>query len=314
MAKQMIENLKPGEPLDSTFMVREANLRTARNGSTYLNATLCDRTGHIGAKLWDASDALAGSIAVDDFVHVKGKVESYQNQLQINIRSITRADTEGLRLGDFLPQSARNPVEMMQEMRGILATIQDPDLKALVDVFLSDEKFCAAFRTAPAAMRNHHSYLGGLLEHTLSMAQASVKLLEHYTDLRRDILLTGVFLHDIGKIQELTYKRTFRFSSAGNLVAHVVLGVLMVEERVRKLPEFPEDKLNMLRHMILSHHGAFEFGSPRLPMFAEAMALHYIDNLDAKLKDFSDIIGQDQGADPEWTNYSQRLARKLYKG
>ena len=314
MTKQMIANLHPGEPVDATFMVEQASLRTARNGSTYLNAVFCDRTGRIDGKLWDASEALARSIAVDDFVHLKGKVESYQNQLQINIRSITRAETESLRLGDYLPQSERNPGEMMEELQSILATVEDADLKALIDDFLSDETFSAAFRTAPAAMRNHHAYLGGLLEHTLSMAQVAVRLLDHYTDLRRDLLLAGVFLHDIGKTRELVYNRTFRFSSTGNLVAHVVLGVLMLEEHARKRTEFPEEKLDMLRHMILSHHGALEFGAPRLPMFAEAMALHYLDNLDAKLKDFSDIIAEDQSADPEWTDYSRRLERRLYKG
>ena len=314
MAKQMIDAFRPGEPVDSTFMISEAALRTARNRSTYLQVTLCDRTGRIVGRLWNATEALVHSIAVDDFVHVKGKIESYQNQLQINIRSITRADTEGLRLGDFLPQGENDPGEMMKEMTNILATIEDPDLRTLVDAFLSDKEFCASFRTAPAAMRNHHAYLGGLLEHTLSMAQVAVKLLDHYSDLRRDLLLTGVFLHDIGKTQELVYKRTFRFSNAGNLVGHVILGVLMLEERVREFPEFPEDKLNMVRHMILSHHGALEFGAPKLPMFAEAQVLHYIDNLDARLKDFSEIIAQDQSADPEWTDYSKRLERKLYKG
>ena len=313
MAKQMIDELQPGQPVDSVFLVGEASVRTTRTGNSYLNVLLRDSTGHIPGRLWEVSEPFASSIAQDDFVNVKGKVETYQNQLQINIKMLTRADTEGLRLGDFLPQSEHDPAQMMKELQKILKQIEDPDLKALVKSFLDDEAFCAAFRTAPAAMSNHHSYLGGLLEHTLSMMKATQKLLEHYTELRRDLLLTGVFLHDVGKTRELTYRRTFKYSTPGQLVGHLVIGLLMLDEHVAQLEDFPEEKLNMLRHMLLSHHGSAEFGSPKLPMFAEAQALHYIDNLDAKLKDFSDIIADDRNADPDWTDYSRRLERRLYK-
>jgi len=314
MAKQEVAKLQAGEPVDSAFMVQESNLRTARNGSSYLHIVLSDRTGSIQCRLWDATEALAGSIAVDDFVQVKGKVESYKNDLQITIRSITKADTKDLRLGDFLPQSENDPGAMMKELGEILAQIEDADLKALIDSFLADKELCAAFRTAPAAKTNHHAYLGGLLEHTLSMARLSLRVCEHYPHLRRDLLLTGVFLHDIGKTRELVYRRTFRYGTAGNLVGHIVISVLMLDERVRELPDFPETKLNMLRHMILSHHGQYEYGSPRLPMFPEALALHYIDNLDAKLKDMAQLIEADRGSDPEWTARSWLFGRQLYKG
>ena len=310
----MIEDLQPGRPVDSVFLVSEATLRTARNGSSYLSVTLCDHTGRISGRQWDVSEAFADSVKPDDFVNVKGKVESYQNQLQIIIKVITRADTDTLRLGDFLPQSEREPAAMMKELRGILQQIEDPDFKRLVEAFLEDKEICAAFRTAPAAMVNHHAYLGGLLEHTLSMMKAALKLLEHYTDLRRDLLLTGIFLHDIGKTRELLYRRTFKYSTPGNLVGHVTIGVLMLDEQARQLDGYPEEKLNMVRHMLLSHHGTSEFGSPKPPMFAEALALHHLDNLDAKLKDFADIIAEDRNADPEWTDRSWRLDRRLYKG
>jgi len=314
MEKQMVAGLRPNEPVDAIFMVANVQIRTTRAGSTYLNVKLQDRSGQIEGKLWDASEAFAATIQGDDFVRVKGRCESYQNQPQINIKTMTKADTDGLRLGDFLPQSQHDPVQMLRELTDILATLEDKDYKALVELFLKDKDFCADFRTAPAAMANHHSYLGGLLEHTLSMMRVAIKISEHYTDLRRDLLLAGVFLHDIGKVEELSYRRSFQYTTPGNLVGHIILGVLMLEERVKELPDFPQDKLNMLRHMILSHHGQYDFGSPRLPMFAEAMALHYLDNLDAKLKDISDIIAEDSGINAEWTDYSRRLERKLYKG
>jgi 3'-5' exoribonuclease len=314
MGKQMVGALRVGEPVDSVFLVAECALRSTRAGGSYLNLVFQDRSGQMVGRLWDATEAFAATIAVDSFVHVKGKVESYQNQLQLNVRTITRAETEGLHLGDFLPQCERDPAEMMRELTAILAQIQDPDYKAVMDAFLSDKDFCADFRTAPAAVQNHHAYLGGLLEHTLSMAQMAVKVIEHYPSLRRDLLLASVFLHDIGKTRELSCKRTFRYTDAGNLIGHITIGVLMLEDRARALPNLPEDKLNMLRHMILSHHGELEFGSPKLPSFAEAIALHYLDNLDAKLKDFAETIAEDKNADAGWTDFSYSLKRRLYKG
>ena len=227
MPKQMIADLRPGEPVETTFLLAESALRTTRNDKTYLTATLTDRTGRIEGRLWDATEALAGSLAVDDFVFVKGRAESYRNELQVNIRSITRADTDSLRLGDFLPQCPRDPQEMLAELKQILEPVQDKDYRALLDAFLADEALMRGFVSAPAAVKNHHAYLGGLLEHTLCMAGLAEKVLAQYASLRPNLLLTGVFLHDIGKVRELACKRSFRFTTPGNLVGHIVLGVLI---------------------------------------------------------------------------------------
>lgn len=313
MPKQMIADLQPGEPVEAAFLLAESALRTTRNDKNYLTATLTDRTGRIEGRLWDATEALAGSLAVDDFVFVKGRAESYRNELQINIRSITRADTDGLRLGDFLPQSSRDPQEMLAELKQILEPVQDPDYRALLDMFLADEEFVRGFVSAPAAMKNHHAYLGGLLEHTLSMAGLAEKVLAQYASLRPDLLLTGVFFHDIGKVRELACKRSFRFTVSGNLVGHIVLGVLMLEEKARALEGFPEEKLNLLRHLILSHHGEMQYGAAKRPSFAEAFALHHIDNLDAKLKEVAEILEADKTADSDFTEYSRLLETRLYK-
>jgi len=160
---------------------------------------------------------------------------------------------------------------------------------------------------------NHHAYLGGLLEHTLSMARVAVFVAEHYPDVRRDILLTGVYFHDIGKTRELQYNRTFQFSQAGNLLGHLTQGVLMIHEKAATLEDFPEEKLNVVAHLVLSHHGLREYGSPVLPMTAEAFALHYVDNLDAKMRDVTDIISADQNAHSDFTQYHRRLERRLFK-
>jgi len=313
MAKQMIADLQVGEPGDSVFLGAESSLRTTRNDNAYLSVKLSDRSGRVEGRLWDAGEALAGSIAVDDFVHVKGRAESFRNEIQINIRTITRADTDKLRLGDFLPQSEHDSKEMFAELKEILERVEDADYRALIDAFLSDEGFVRGFVSAPAAMQNHHAYLGGLLEHTLSMARLALALVEHYGELRQDLLLTGVFLHDAGKVRELACRRSFQFTTSGRLVGHIVLGALMIEEKVCAMKGFPQDKLDMVRHLVLSHHGELAFGAARLPMFAEAMALHHLDNLDAKLKEVAEILEKDANSDDDFTDYSRLFSTQLYK-
>ena len=314
MAKHVIEDLQPGAPVDSVFLVVESSLRVARNGKPYLTITLSDRSGQIEGRMWDASEAIAAAIRPEDFVRVRGKAESYRNALQVNIRAITRADTDNVRLRDFLKECPRDASEMLKELTAVLDRVQDADYRAVIDAFLGDEDFCRAFRSAPAAAKNHHACLGGLLEHTLSMARLAVTFAEHYDQLRPDLLLTGVLLHDIGKTRELACKRTFQYTLPGHMVGHIMLGVLMLDERVAALDDFPEEKLHMLRHLILSHHGKKEFGSPKLPMFAEAVALHYLDNLDAKLKEVAEILAADKNADPLFTDYAHLFESKLYKG
>ena len=313
MAKQMIADLQAGAPVEAAFLLAESSLRTSRNGNSYLSVTLRDRTGKIEGRLWEATEALAGSLATDDFVTVKGRTESYRNELQINIRSITRAETENLRLGDFLAQAPRDPQEMLAELKQILAAVEDQDYRALIDHFFADEELVRGLISAPAAVTNHHAYLGGLLEHTLCMAGLAVKVCAQYDALRADLLLTGVLLHDIGKVRELACKRSFGFTTPGNLVGHIVLGVIMLEELTRALDAFPEEKLNLLRHLILSHHGELEYGAAKRPMFAEAFALHHIDNLDAKLKEVAEILDADRNADSDFTDYSRLLSARLYK-
>jgi 3'-5' exoribonuclease len=314
MTKQMIADLKPGEPVDTPFLVTECSLRTTRNDSLYLDIKLSDKSGRISGRMWDATEAMVKDIKPDDFVHVKGKCESYKNDLQISIRAVTRCDEADLRLRDFIKACDRDSEEMFDELVALLNRVEDADYRALLDAFLDDEDFCNAYRSKPAAKFNHHAYLGGLLEHTLSMMGVADKLADHYKELNADLLLCGVFLHDMGKIQELATKRSFEFTVSGNLVGHIMLGVLMLEEKARMLDDFPKLKLDLLRHLILSHHGKREFGSPQLPMTAEAVALHYIDNLDAKMKQMAEILESDKNSDPNFTDYSRLFEARLFKG
>ena len=313
MAKRMVAELKVGEPVDDAFLLSKNELRSARNDSLYLDLEFKDRTGAIAGRMWDASQLVYESFKVDEFVHVKGRVEQYRDTLQISVKSLSQPDPEGLRLRDFLPQSARDPAEMEKELLEVLRQVEDEDYLRLMEAFFADEEFMAAFRTAPAAIQNHHAYLGGLLEHTLSMAQTASFVAGHYSEVRKDILLTGVLFHDVGKIEELRFKRTFQYSEPGQLVGHLTLGAMMVRAKADALEAFPEEKLNNVLHLILSHHGAREFGSPVLPMTPEAFALHFIDNLDAKVRTVSDTIGEDMNTKSDFTPYVRSLERRLYK-
>jgi len=314
VAKKMIADLRPGEPVDEVFLLSGFELRTARNESLYLDLTLSDRSGTLKGRMWDASEVLYRALAVDDFVRIKGRVGVFRNELQINVSSISKVDETRLSPHDFLPQSERPPGEMRKELEKILVNeVKDPDYARLVRAFLRDEEFMDQFSMAPAATSYHHAFLGGLLEHTLSMAQCALLLVGHYSCLRKDLLLASVFLHDIGKVRELDWRRTFQYTDTGQLVGHVVEGVVMVEAKVRDLEGFPQEKLDLLRHAIIAHHGEYEFGAPKLPMTGEALALHYLDNLDAKLRDITDAIAADANEQSNWTGYITRLERRLYK-
>lgn len=312
MAKKLISDLKVGEPVDEVFLLGRCDLKTSKNESLYLDLLLSDRSGAVGGRMWDASQALYESLEVDDFVRVKGRMGAFQNRPQIRVNSISKADISSLRLGDFLPQAETPPEKMMDEVKSILDQIEDPDYRRICEAFLGDQDFTAAFRTAPAAVRYHHAYLGGLLEHTLNVLRLADTILPQYPFLRRDLLLTAAFLHDVGKTAEIGYKRTFSYTDSGQLVGHLVLGVVMLENKASKL-ELPDDKLALLRHCILSHHGQYEYGSPKLPMTAEALALHYLDNLDAKLTDFEGHLDTDQVSNSNWTGFLPQFGRRLFR-
>jgi len=312
--KKMIEDYRSGQPVDEVFLVSQNELKAARTGSLYLQLTFADRSGSIPGRFWDASETLHNSFAVDDFVRVNGKTDMYQGDLQIIVRSITRLDPDGLDLSDFLPASDQNPDAMLKELADIMAQIEDPHLSGLIRLFLADEALCDKLRKTPAATEFHHAYLGGLLEHTLSLARLGLHVLDHYPQLDRDLFLAGIFLHDIGKTRELSYARTFQYTDEGNLIGHLAIGVLMIEEKARQMDGFPEEQLNVLCHIVLSHHGEYEYGSPKLPSTIESVALHYLDNLDAKIQCFAKAIAEDRNTDSRWTDYVRGFRRKLYKG
>jgi len=313
MSKKFISQFNSGNTIDDIFLVQSRELRTTKNGSLYIQAQLADRTGMIEGRMWDASASFFESLGNDAFLRVKGRTEIYQNRIQLIIKNISKTDQEDIRLEDYLPGTEKDVNEMFSELKQIAGSIKQPHLQKLLNLFFSDNDFCKNFCSAPAAVQYHHAFLGGVLEHTLSVAKLGVKIAPLYPTLNRDLLICGIILHDIGKISELCYEKNFHYSDEGQLIGHLISGVLMVEEKVKQIDGFPKTLLDLLRHMILSHHGEYEWGSPKLPMTVEAIALHYLDNIDAKIHAFNKAIAGDKDSSDNWTGYNKMFERKLFK-
>jgi 3'-5' exoribonuclease len=301
------------------YLITDKQLRANRNGNLYLQIELRDRTGSISARLWNAGEHLFRSFEAGDFLLVKGKVQLFQGALQMILGHLERVGHEKVDLADFLPHTEHDISKLLERMRSILLRLGNPHLRALTECFLMDEEFLRDFCHAPAGVRNHHAYIGGLLEHVVTLLDAAERLLPLYPELDRDVLLAGVFLHDLGKVRELSYAKSFAYTDQGQLVGHLVIGVEMLNEKARQVPDltgepFPEELLLRLKHMIISHHGSHEFGSPKLPMTPEAIALHHLDNFDAKVHSFTRDIREDPNPTSAWTPFNQSLQRRLFKG
>ncbi len=317
--RRPVNQLGGGEAVEETFLVVEKQLRANRQGGLYLNLDLRDKTGVIGARLWNANESLARTFEPGDYVHVRGKTQLFQGALQLILSHIEPADTTALDPLEFQPEPAKNIAKLTAKLRETLYSIHNPHLRALVECFLIDDEFVKKFTSAPAGIKNHHAYQGGLLEHVVTLLTLAERVAEIYGEVDRDLLLAGVFLHDIGKVDELSYDRGYSYTDEGQLVGHLVIGVEMLDAHVARAAdltgeEFPRELLLRLKHMIVSHHGAYEFGSPKLPMTLEAVALHAIDNLDAKLHATAREIRDDPSRDSSWTPYQQNLGRRLFKG
>ena len=314
MAEKTIADLKSGDQVDQVFLLTSKVLRTARNNSLYMQLEFGDRTGHVPGRMWDATQKLADSFQADDFVRVKGKVETYQNKLQVVVSSIeTRPDSE-VAVADFLPTTNKDVGEMFARIIEVAKTVKHPGLRKLLGSFLKDENIADKFRRAPAATTYHHAFLGGLLEHTLGVCEMALAVADRYPDLDRDMLITGVILHDIGKIDEFSYDRSFSYTDSGQLLGHIYIGARMIEERAVGIEELSPDTVQALAHLILSHHGAYEYQSPKLPMTAEALAVHHLDNLDAKINAFRGAMLRDRDPESRWTEWNKMFERRLFKG
>ncbi len=312
MKESFVSSLSADDSVQSTFLVQSKERKVARNGNPYLDLGLQDSTGVIRAKLWDC-DRHATDFEVDDVVRVAGEVENFQGIPQIRLRKISRCAPEEIDLRDYFPRSSRDPEEMYAALLVRLQEMPEGPLRALLLVVLGDAAIAEKFKLAPAAMSYHHAYLGGLLEHVLSLVELGDRVCDHYAWLRRDLVLAGLVLHDLGKIDELSYARGFHYSTRGQLLGHITLGLEIVREKMQEVADFPAPLGDQIEHIILSHHGELEFGSPKQPVFPEALVVHYLDNLDSKLASMLAQYETDKDREGEWTSRNPALKRELLK-
>lgn len=313
MKSPFVSDLKPNQVITTTFLVHGKDVRQKKSGEPYLSLLLGDRTGDVDAKMWDNVAEVMETFERDDFVKVKGLLQIFQNRLQLTIHKMSRVLDGDVDFADYFPASERDPAEMFAELRGIIAGIGNPNLRALLDAFMDDEPLARMYRIAPAAKQVHHAFLGGLIEHVLSLCSLARMLATHYNYIDIDLLLTGVILHDVGKVAELTYDRSFGYSSEGQLVGHIGIGLRFLHEKLQRLPDFPPKLRVLVEHMILSHHGELEFGSPKLPQFPEALLLHHLDNLDSKMECMRALVAKDRLVEGYWTGYNASLERSVLK-
>jgi 3'-5' exoribonuclease len=319
MGRRFVEQLRDGESLDEVYLVTDKQLRANRNGNYYIQMELRDRTGGISARLWNAGEQLFRSFDNGEFVQAEGKVQLFQGTLQVILERIERVEPFKIETADFLPQTEQEIPKLYDRLRGYLLRLGNPHLRALAECFLMDDPFVRGFTTCPAGVKLHHAYVGGLLEHTVTMMDIADRLLPFYPGTDRDLLMIGVFVHDAGKTRELTYQRAFGYSDEGQLVGHIPIGVEMLTEAVAKVPDltgepFPRELLVRVKHMILSHHGSMEFGSPKVPMTPEAMLLHCIDLTDTRMHMVMRDLKEDRNNPSAWTPYNTNLQRRFYKG
>jgi len=306
-----IRDIREDDQVRGLYLVKAKKVGSTKKGDSFLSLTLADRTGDLEAKVWDRAEAASRLFNEGDILDIEGYASSYRGRLQLILSELRAVD--GIEDPDlFLEVTSQDVPAMMAQLRDILRGIGHPWIKALVDRFLGDRKFLALFKKAPAAKSFHHSYIGGLLEHTLSVCRMARTVGEHYPELDRDLLLAGAFLHDIGKVRELRFGGLIDYTDEGRLLGHLSLGVSMVEEKLASLQGFPEEIGFRLKHLILSHHGEYAFGSPKRPKFLEAFALHLIDDLDAKMNGLKRFMDRDR-QEGNWTEFNRLFERYFLK-
>ncbi len=317
--KLMIRHLEPGQRVDDEiYRVQQRDLRTTTSGSNYIHLVIADSSGEMLGRVWNASQELYDTIPDGGFMHFRGRVENYKGNRQFIIDGMRSVRPNEVDPTEFLPSTKFDVEVMWARVKEILRTIENPHVLALAGRFINDERFARDFKRAPAAITNHHAYLGGLLEHTLNLLELAVLVMPRYPHVSRDLVLIGCFLHDCGKTAELGFDTNFKYTNAGQLLGHINLAVTWVAQRVReweleKNEMFPPEIAESIQHIILSHHGRYEYGSPRLPAMAEAFVVHYLDNLDAKLNMVAEAIIDDPDKSSDWTGFVKALDTKVFK-
>jgi 3'-5' exoribonuclease len=313
VTKTFVSDIRDRTQVDSTFLVKEKISAVARNGKPYLTLHLMDKTGDIEGRVWEDVDTIGSLFEKDDFIRVRAKATVYLGKMQLIVSDLSRVSDEQVSIADFLPEGDRDGIEMLAELSSLVESCSDANLRRLLHSFFNDSAFLELYRTAPAAKGMHHVYLGGLLEHSLAVARLVEQIIPLYPELNRDLLLTGALLHDVGKVREMTYLRSFDYTDEGKLVGHITIGVEMLHEKISAIECFPVGLAMLLKHMILSHHGQYEFGSPKRPKTVEATVLNYLDDLDSKINGIRTHMRKEPASQSRWTAYHRLYDRYFFK-
>jgi 3'-5' exoribonuclease len=312
MKTPFVKDLAADQVITGFFLVHEKEIRNANNGKPYLRMELGDRSGTVEARMWDQFDGMAKGISRDDFVKVQGRVEIYRNRPQLLLQQFRMARPEEIDLADFLPHTRYDVGELYQELLCYAEGMKNPWLKQLVQKILFNSQIAARYKRAPAAKVMHHAYLGGLLEHVVGLCGLAKHIAGHYPELDLDLLLTAAMLHDVGKLDELCYERAIGYSTEGQLLGHIVMELETVAKAMEEIEGFPEKLKTVVQHILISHHGEYEFGSPKLPMIREALVFHFMDDMDSKLAAVRAALAMESG-DDDWSAFSGALGRKFLR-
>jgi 3'-5' exoribonuclease len=312
MKTSFVTDLGTEQTITTYFLVHEKEIRNTREGKQYLRLELGDRSGTIEARMWDQFEAIAKEFGRDDFVKVQARVEIYRNKPQLSLQQVRRAKPEEVDLADFLPHTKEDVAKLWAQLLEYADSIANPWLKKLVNAIITDTAIAARYKRAPAAKVMHHAYLGGLLEHVIGLCSLAKQVAAHYPELNADLLLTVAILHDVGKLDELCYDRAIGYTTEGQLLGHIVMELETVSKAMDALEGFPANLKTVVQHLLISHHGQYEFGSPKLPMIREAMVFHYLDDMDSKMAAVRASLAADSGEE-EWSTYSPALGRKFLR-
>lgn len=311
-SKVFVADLNVGERVRSTFLLTRCDVRTRQSGDAYLVIELSDKSGQISGRIWEDAETTAARVRVGDYVWAEGVVDTWQSTAQLKVDSMRPASADEVDPRDYLPAAEADSEETFAALLEIVGSLQNEHLRSLLEAVFADPEVGERFRTAPGAMKLHHAYLGGLLEHTLSVVQLADRVAAHYPSLDRDLLVTGACLHDLGKIWELAYARSFDYTEEGRLVGHLLLEADRIGRAIDRIDGFPPSLRNHLLHLLAAHHGAHEHGAPVLPATPEALVLHYLDDLDSKIAAMEATISEAAATDED-SVWNPSLQRRVYR-
>jgi len=299
------------QTITTTFVVAAKQIKPKKTGDLYIALTLADRTGQIEAKVWDNVQEVIDSFDQDDFIKVKALLNKYNNRFQLTIHKLRKCEEHEVDFSDYLPKTDKDVEQLWQSVREYVASFRNDYLRSLIQAFMADPEIEMRYKNAPAAKALHHAFVGGLLDHVVSLFRSCDLVSRNYPAIDRDLLMSGAFLHDIGKLHELSYARSISYTTSGQLLGHMIIELEMLQKKISLVPGFPPELKILLEHMIISHHGQYEFGSPKLPMFPEALMLHYLDDLDSKMESMRAQLEREADSEDAWTGYNPSLGRPI---